>query len=324
MVQKLRTDEVFIVAEIGLNHNGDLDQAKKMVQEVSKTGADAAKFQIYNTGEFLSENSRYYDDFAAREFTRNEWREIKDVTDENGLVFFSSVFDGDSVELLSELGAPIYKIASGDVTHIPLLRKVSEEEKPTIISTGMAKLGEIEQAIEMFERDNIHILHCISDYPAKIEDVNLRTIETLKKSFKVPVGFSDHTHGWAAPLAAVTLGADIIEKHFTLKGNIEGPDHELSLNPGEFKTMVQRIREIKQGLGTGEIKLTESEKESKPDIRRSIKARTKIPQGTIITEDNIKITRPENGIKPKYIDMILGRAIRKEIPADQPITWKHL
>jgi len=315
----------FVIAEIGLNHNGDIDLAKKMIQEAKICGADAAKFQMFNTEELYPRHHDHFEMFESLQFLEEEWREISDFADKKDIIFTASVFDKDSVDFLNELNSPMFKVASGDLTHIPLLDYISKKKKPTVISTGLSNISEVDDAVETFySNDNreICLLHCISNYPSSLDNLNLNVIETLKKAFGVPVGFSDHTLGITAPVTAVALGADIIEKHFTLDREIDGPDQKLSLPPDMFEKMVQYIIGIEDGLGDGLKKPLEDEKMIQR-ARRSITARKTIKKGDKITIDDLKITRPEDGIKPKFFQALFGKKAKKTIKEDEPLKWEH-
>jgi len=316
----------FIIAEIGLNHNGDVDIAKDMIEEAKKCGANAAKFQMFDVNELYPEKHKLFETFESLQFSREDWYDIRDFAEKKDILFTASVFDEKSVDLLDELNSPMFKIASGDLTHLPLLSYISKKEKPAVISTGLSNISEVEEAVETFysnDNQKISLMHCVSNYPSSLENLNLNVIETLKRSFGIPVGFSDHTLGTTAPVTAVALGADIIEKHFTLDRSMEGPDQELSLPPDLFKDMVEKIREIEKGLGDGLKKPVEGENMIK-NARRSISARKTIRKGEEIKERNLKITRPENGIKPRFYDLVLDRKANKTIEKDEPLTWEYI
>jgi N-acetylneuraminate synthase/N,N'-diacetyllegionaminate synthase len=317
----------FIIAEAGINHNGKLAQAKKLVQEASNARADAIKFQMFKTEEFCSKDSEYFELFKALEFSNEEWFEIVDFTKDIGIMFTASVLGKESADILDKVGSPVYKIASGDLTYLPLLNYVGRKNTPIILSTGMSTIGEIEEAInEIYKTGNQHValLHCVSSYPAKYEEINLRAIQTLKHAFKVPVGFSDHTIGSLVPVVAVTIGANIIEKHFTLNKNLPGPDHKLSIEPNEFREMVDNIRTVEHALGDGVKKPTKSEENIRKLARRSLVAKIGIQKGTAITSDAIKMVRPGNGIDPKFINFVVGRIAKKEIAEDELVTWDKI
>ena len=320
-------EPTFIIAEAGINHNGKIELAKKLIQEAANAGADAVKFQMFKTEEFCSKNSEYFDLFKAIEFSEDGWIKIAEFAKDIGIIFTASVFGKESADLLDNVNSPLYKIASGDLTHSPLLNYVARKNKPIILSTGMSTIGEIEEAIsEIYKTGNhqVVLLHCISNYPTKYEETNLRVIQTLKDVFKVPVGFSDHTVGTIISAAAVVMEANIIEKHFTFDKNLSGPDHKLSLEPHEFKAMVKNIRIIERALGDGVKKPTKDEENVKKLVRRSITAKVEIPEETIITKDKIKIVRPGNGIEPKFIGLVVGKTAKKNIAQDETMKWEDI
>ena len=320
-------EPVFIVAEIGLNHCGDLKIALESVKVAAESGADAVKFQIFKADELYSKKDKYYKLFKALELPREAWEKIANFAEKQNILFAASVFDEESVDLLSELDAPFFKIASGDITHIPLIKYIARKNKPVILSTGMSTIGEIEEALNAIYSEgnrDVILLHCVSRYPANYSELNLRAINTLKNTFKVPVGFSDHTIGILASLAAVALGANVIEKHFTINKNLPGPDHKLSLEPHEFKELVKGIRNIEEMLGDGVKRKTKSELHMEKVARRSIVARIDIPKGTVISKDMLKISRPGIGIAPKFLNMIIGRVARKDIRKDEVIRWEFI
>jgi len=242
-------------------------------------------------------------------------------------VFLSSPFDRESVDLLDELDVPAFKIPSGEITNFPLLRHIALKKKPIILSTGMSTLGEIEDVLGVIRKEEameIILLHCVTAYPARVEDVNLRAIETLRREFKLPVGLSDHTPGITVPIAAVALGACVIEKHFTMDKNLPGPDHQASLEPHEFTQMVKAIRQVEKAMGDGNKTPTEGEKQIQKVARRSIVAAVNIPKGTIITEAMLRIKRPGTGIKPEYLQNVCGATAKVSIRSDELIRWEDL
>ncbi|TRZ51509.1 MAG: N-acetylneuraminate synthase, partial [Dehalococcoidia bacterium] len=246
---------------------------------------------------------------------------------EKGVLFLSSPFDKGSVDLLSELGVSAFKIPSGEITNFPLLRYIARKGKPIILSTGMATQEEVGEALEIIKQegiDDIILLHCVSSYPAKIEDMNLKAMDTLRNAFKLPVGLSDHSIGVTIPIAAAALGACVIEKHFTLDKNLPGPDHRASVEPDELKQMITAIRDVERAMGNGIKKPTKVEEENKKVVRRSIVAGVDIPQGTIITEDMLAIKRPGTGLEPKYLGEVIGRTAKETIKQDELIIWSLL
>ena len=328
----------FIVAEAGVNHNGSLKQAKKMVDAAKYAGADAVKFQTFKVENVIIKNAEkaayqkeatsaeesQYDMIKMLELTEYNFRELADYAKKKGILFLSSPFDKESVNLLDKVNVPAFKIASGEITNFPLLKHIAKKKKPIILSTGMATLGEVEEALNVIRSEGVEdviLLHCVTSYPTKKDDVNLRVIETLKHTFKLPVGFSDHTLGITVPIAAVALGACMIEKHFTLDMNLPGPDHKASLEPDELKEMVQAIRGVEKSLGDGLKRPTKTEEEIKRIARRSVVAKVDILKGTAITEDMLDLKRPGTGIEPRYLEMIIGKRAKIDIKKDDLITW---
>ena len=323
----------YIIAEAGSNHNGSFEQAKKLIDAAVEAGADAVKFQI-----FKAENlySKYTPEFSylkgenVYELIKNietprEWiKELIKHCKGKNIDFLASAFDFEAVDLLDKY-VPAFKIASFEITDLELIKYAAEKGKPMIISTGMANLSEIEDAINAIKsvgNENIILLHCNSLYPTPVEIVNLRAIETMKNAFKLPVGFSDHTLGIHIPIAAVAMGACMIEKHFTLDRSLPGPDHSFALEPDELNAMVRCIREVEKVKGNGIKEKSELESEEMyVKARRSIHAKVDIPKGTKITRDMLIIKRPGYGIKPKFIDIVVGREAKKDIKEDEWITW---
>ncbi|AXV38918.1 N-acetylneuraminate synthase family protein [Methanobacterium sp. BAmetb5] len=321
------TEPTFIIAEAGLNHDGDLSQAKRLIKSAASSGADSIKFQIFKAEEISSPQSDYYDLFKSLELSDEEWIDLAEYADSNGILFTASVFGTHSVDLFDEIESPLYKVASGDLTYLQLLSQIARKKKPIVLSTGMSSICEIEEALNVVYNEgnqNIALMHCVSNYPTNYEDTNLNFIKTLKKLFKVPVGFSDHTIGTLIPALAVVMGADLVEKHFTLDQNLPGPDHQLSLEPGEFKSMVKNIRLAETSTGSQMKTITEDEKNLRSLARRSITAKKYIKKGEILTEDKIKYLRPGTGIEPKFGDLIIGKTVKNDIDKDQQLQWDDL
>jgi N,N'-diacetyllegionaminate synthase len=331
----------FIIAEAGINHNGDVNLAKKLIDVAKEAGADAVKFQTFKAEEVVSkcaEKAEYqkqatgveesqFEMIKKFELTEKDFGELSAYARKKGIVFISSPFDKKSVDLLDELGVPAFKIASGEITNFPLLKHIARKKKPIILSTGMSTFGEIEEALEAIGEEGaeeIILLHCVSSYPAKVEDMNLRAIETLGHAFKLPVGLSDHTLGITIPIVAVALGACVIEKHFTLDKSLPGPDHQASLEPEELKQMIKAVREVEKAMGNGIKNPTEEEEEMKRIVRRSIVARVEISEGTLITEEMLDIKRPGTGVEPKYMNKVIGAVARCRIEQDEPLTMNKL
>ncbi len=331
----------FVIAEAGVNHNGDINLAKKLIDIAKEAGADAVKFQTFKAEELVTkgtEKAQYqrqttgadesqFEMIKKLELAESAFKELSDYTQKRGLLFLSSPFDSGSVDLLDRLGIAAFKIPSGEITNFPLLKHIAQKIKPIILSTGMSTISEIEEALAVIQEEGLHdiiMLHCVSSYPAKAEDMNLRAMETLRQVFNLPVGLSDHTLGITVPIAAVALGACIIEKHFTLDKSLPGPDHGASLEPDELKQMVMAIREVEKALGDGIKEPTKGEEENKRLARRSIVARVAIPKGEIITQEMLAVKRAGEGLEPKYLKRICGTRIKGTIKEGETITWDKL
>ena len=317
-----------IIAEAGVNHNGRLDLALKMVDEAKRAGADIVKFQTAIPERVIS---RYADKAEyQKETTGNEESQlemcrrihlklsdydiIKEYCEEVGIEFLSTPFDLESIDYLEKLGMKLWKIPSGEITNLPYLIKIAKTGKPVIMSTGMAELKEVEEAVNVLKEGGageITLLHCTTEYPAPFDSVNLKAMNTLRKKLGTKVGYSDHTTGIEVVVAAVSLGATVIEKHFTLNRNLEGPDHKASLEPEELEVMVNKIRIIEKALGDGIKRAAEAEKKNIAIARKSIVAAKDIKKGEILSEDNITTKRPGNGISPmKWFEVLGTEAIR--------------
>lgn len=319
-------EPIFIIAEAGSNHNGSLELAKKLIDVAAEAGTDAVKFQAFKADKLFNKvkNKDIVDKLENLELREEWYKELFDYADKKGLIFLSSVFDEDSADLLDSSGIAAYKIASYELTHIPLLEHVARKNKPIILSTGMANESEIKEAVEcIYSAGNrqVIILHCVSQYPAEPGNVNLKSILALKRIFDCPVGFSDHTETIYAPIAAVALGAKVIEKHFTLDKSLPGPDHAYALEPEELKQMVAAIREVEKMLGSEKIKPAESEINERK-WRRAIYAACDIPEGTVINKDMLMIVRPspEGSLAPKYFKELSGKKIKKDIKKGEFLT----
>ena len=332
--------KVFIIAEAGVNHNGDINIAKKLIDKAVEAGVDAVKFQTFKAEELVTKNSpkaeyqkkttgigTQYEMLKRLELTLEDHLVLKDYCDDKGIIFISTPFDFESVDLLEKLNIPIYKISSGDVTNIPLLRYIAKLNKPMIVSTGMANLGEVETAIEAIKstgNEKISLLHCTSNYPTEYKDVNLNAMITLKGAFNVPIGYSDHTVGIEVSIAAMAMGAKIIEKHFTLDKEMEGPDHKASLNPEELTKIVSSIRNIEEAFGDGIKRCNKSEESTKNVARKSIVAKVNIIKGETISYENITFKRPGNGLSPMFIDEIVGKIAVEDMQVDDLITFSNI
>ena len=335
---------ITIIAEIGINHNGSMQCAYKLIDEASKAGADFVKFQIYSAS---ASNSKYAglasyqrsirsslieEDVlglaklvSLYELNHKQLTQLKDYCRSINTKFAVSLFDMFSLRQWDLTGEPFIKVPSGEITNFPLLRQIGENAlSPIYLSTGMANLGEIEAAIDVLElagtmRNQITVLHCTTEYPAPLDEVNLRAMQTIAKAFDVAVGYSDHTEGIAVPIAAVALGATVIEKHFTLDRNMEGPDHRASLEPDQFKLMVQGIRAIEQAMGDGIKRPTASELANLPIVRKSLVAAKEIKPGEVFTTENITAKRPGTGISPMRWDELIGRPSARTFAPDELI-----
>ena len=334
----MNQNQVLIIAEAGVNHNGSLETAKQLVFAASEAGADMVKFQTFSADRLVtvSANKADYQNHTTStsesqhemirklEIPREMHEELIAYCGQCNIKFFSSGFDSKSINMLVELGLDLFKVPSGEITNLPYLRHVGEYGKPVILSTGMANMGEIETALDILEnsgtlRNQITVLHCNTEYPTPIEDVNLRAMLAIKDAFGVSVGYSDHTLGIEVPIAAVSLGAKVIEKHFTLDCNLPGPDHRASLEPDQLKAMVQAIRNIEKALGDGIKRPSPSEMKNIPIVRKSLVAATAIQAGECFTELNITVKRPGTGISPMNWNEVLGSFAVRDYKADELI-----
>lgn len=332
----LMIDKTFIIAEAGVNHNGSLECARQLVDIAAESGADAVKFQTFISEKCISlwaDKAEYQksttnasesqlDMVKKLELSFDEFAELKRYCELKSIIFMSTPFDLDSADFLNQIGLDIFKIPSGEITNYPLIKKIGQFRKKVILSTGMSNLDEIREAIEVLREQgtkNISLLHCNTQYPTPMTDVNLRAMLQLKDTFHLPVGYSDHTMGIEVPIAAVALGASIIEKHFTVSRDMEGPDHKASLEPNELKNMVEGIRNIEKALGTPEKKVTDSEEENISVARKSIIAAAPIKKGEIFTENNITVKRPGTGISPMKWREVLGKTAIKDFEVDELI-----
>ncbi len=323
----LTEKNTYVIAEGGLNHNGDINIAKKLIDSAKECGANAIKFQTYKTENFVRETNQYFDVFKNAELNFEQFEELKNYSKSIGLTFFSTPFDIESAEFLNQLEIPCFKIASSDLTNLPLITKIAKMQKPMIISSGLSTMNEINDAVNccLFEGNNqIALLHCVANYPAQPNEVNMNVINTLKKTFDFPIGYSDNGESSLVDIVAVSMGANIIEKHFTLDKKMSGPDHGFSIEPNDLKSLISQIHEIDQMKGDG-IKIPQfSEIKNRLTIRKSITAKRDLQQGEKIQEDDISIKRPADGIEPKYLTMILGKTINTNIKKDSPIFWSSI
>ena len=329
----------YIIAEIGSNHNGDMELCKKLINAAKKCGSDAVKFQSWSKHSLLSKqeyvrNTKYADEhrhFGSLEemvekyqFTPAQHHEVSAYCRDIRIDFLSSAFSPAEVDLLELLNVPCFKIASMDINHLKLLEYIGGKKKPVILSTGMATLGEIEQAVHTLQDSGsgpIALLHCIAIYPPQYGDIHLRNMHTLKKAFDLPVGFSDHSLGTAIPIAAIALDACVIEKHFTLDKNMEGWDHWISADPTELETIVREGKNVFKALGSPVRIVTEAEMEKQKTFRRRIVAKRSMAKGEKLTENDIDFKRPGNGIHPNEWKYVIGRKVKRSLEQDTELEW---
>jgi N,N'-diacetyllegionaminate synthase len=332
----------YIIAEVGSNHNGDMNLCSRLIDAAAAAGANAVKFQSWTDTSLIAEeeyarNTVYSDKkrhfgslremVTAYQLTADQHREAQARCRTRGIAFCSTPFSAEEANLLEELDVPFFKIASMDVVHLPLLRHVARKQRPVVISTGMATLAEMEQAVETVRaegNEQIVLLHCVSIYPPEYETIHLRNMRTMQEAFGVPVGFSDHTLGAAISLAAIALGACVIEKHFTLDQDLAGWDHAISANPEQLQTIVAEGRNVFTALGGSKRIVSAAEMEKRKKFRRSLVARHKLDRGHLLTETDLDAKRPGTGIAPNEIAFVIGRRLASDVAADQVLHWKHL
>jgi N,N'-diacetyllegionaminate synthase len=326
-----------IIAEAGVNHNGSMEIAKKLVQVAHDAHVDYVKFQI-GIPELVTSKYAQKADYQTKNtgkgsqlemikkitLTFEQHAELKDYCDKTGILYLCTPFDLSSIKFLHTIDIPFFKIPSGEITNYPYLKKIAQYQRPVILSTGMSTMDDIENAMAILlnnglNKNDITLLHCNTEYPTPFEDVNLRAMQTIAERFDVKVGYSDHTQGIEAPIAAVALGATVIEKHFTLSRDMEGPDHKASLEPDELKAMVVAIRNVEKALGNGEKQVTDSERKNMNIARKSIVAAKDIKKGAIFADDNITVKRPGNGITPMRWEEVLGKTANRDFCEDELI-----
>jgi len=329
---------VFIIAEAGVNHNGSIELAKRLIDVALSAGANAVKFQTFKAENLVSKNTQkaayqkqttdadesQFDMIKKLELDLGTHKELISYCQKRNIMFLSTPFDHESIKLLHDLGLKIFKIPSGEITNLPYLREIGKLNKQVILSTGMADIGEIENALDVLisagtMRENITVLHANTMYPTPMEDVNLKAMNTIGNTFDVAYGYSDHTLGIEVDIAAVAMGASVIEKHFTLDKTMEGPDHKASLEPDELKSMVQAIRNIELALGSSIKKPSKSEKPNMEIARKSIIAKQVIKKGEIFTEENLTVKRPGSGISPMRWDETIGMQAHRDYHKDELI-----
>jgi N-acetylneuraminate synthase len=330
----------FIIAEAGINHNGDIKLAKKLIGSAKDAGADAVKFQTYIAEDVVTEKAQiasYQKDNLGTEKSQLEmlrqyeldykdFKILKGYCDEKSIIFLSTPHSEEAAEFLEPL-VPAFKIGSGDLTNIPFLEKVAEKGKPMIVGTGMSTLNEVKealQAIHLKKNKQAIMLHCTTDYPCPLDKVNLLAMKTMQKELDCLVGYSDHTLGLTVPIMAATLGAVVIEKHFTLDRNMPGPDHKASLEPDELKSMVHSIREVEEALGEAEKRPTKGERKIMSLVRKSILAGRDLTKGDLIERDMLAFKRPGDGLDPRLIEKVVGKRLKKRVKKDAKINLSDL
>jgi N-acetylneuraminate synthase/N,N'-diacetyllegionaminate synthase len=331
----------FVIAEAGVNHNKDLELAFKLVDAAKEAKADAVKFQTFITEKSISrlcetapyqkaqlgEKTTQFEMAKALELSFDDFARIKKYCDQKQILFLSTPDEIDSLEFLIGLDMPLIKIGSGEITNVPLLEALGKSKRPVILSTGASTLQEVNEALNVIYKEGnkeVALLHCVSEYPAPIEEVNLKAIQTLQNSFNLPVGFSDHTLGFEATIAAVALGAQIIEKHFTLDQSLPGPDHKASLDPKQLKELVQKIRNIEKALGDGLKKPAPCEAKNIQLIRRSLVLERDIKAGEAIQKSDLSVKKPGYGVSPSELDQVVGRKSKRFLKKDEVLTWDAL
>lgn len=329
-------NKIFVIAEAGVNHNGDIEIAKRLIDAAVEAGADAVKFQTFKAEQLVCRDAKkaeyqlattdqsesQYDMLKKLELTTETHEILMKYCDQKNIMFLSTPFDIESINFLSKLGVQIYKIPSGEITNLPYLREVGKHRQKTILSTGMSSMDEVKAAVDVLQKagaNDIILLHCNTQYPTPITDVNLLAMVRMREELGLPVGYSDHTQGIEIPIAAAALGAVVIEKHFTLDRSMEGPDHKASLEPDELQAMVSSIRKVEKAMGDGIKKPTSSELSNMAVARKSIVAKCDIRTGELFTKDNLTTKRPGTGISPMQWDEIIGTAAKRDYVKDEMI-----
>lgn len=336
-----RSQPAYVIAEAGVNHNGDVELAKQLIAVAAEAGADAVKFQTFKAERLVSRTAAkaeyqkrniggddsQFGMLKALELSDDAFRELARASAEAGITLLSTPFDEESADLLADIGVDAFKISSGDLTHVGMLAHIARHGLPMIVSTGMATLDEVGDAVAAVRgtgNTDLALLHCVSNYPAATVDSNLRAMATMESAFGCPVGWSDHTEGSAVCLASVALGARIIEKHFTLSRDLPGPDHKASIEPDELRRLVTDIRAVEASLGSGDKQPTASELPTAKVARRSLVATVDIAAGETLADGMVAVLRPGDGIPPKHLGEIIGRRARSPIAASQSISWDLL
>lgn len=336
----IMNEKVIIIAEAGVNHNGDMKLARQLIDAAAEAGVDFVKFQTFiphllvskraAKAEYQKQNTQdgsQIDMLNQLALTHLQFRKLKDYCDQKNIGFLSTGFDDQSVRFIDNLGVEYHKIPSGEITNLPYLQLIGSLKKKVILSTGMATLDEVKTSVKVLKdsgTNEITVLHCTTEYPAPPEEVNLRAIETMHKDLGLPTGYSDHTQGIVIPIAAVAMGAVMIEKHFTLSRELPGPDHKASLEPSELTEMVKSIRIIEKAFGDGIKQPTASEVKNIKAARRSIHLKHSLPKGHILTEDDLIMKRPGEGISPMKFMEVIGKTLNSDLPADTMLNENHI
>lgn len=332
---------VYIIAEAGVNHNGNIKLAKELVDMAKQCGADAVKFQTFKAEESTGEKAdkaeyqkkndvteeSQFEMIKKLELPFGDFKILKQYCDKLKIDFISTPDGEQSLKCLIDLDVLKIKIGSTEITNYPFLKKIAQSKKKVILSTGMSTLGEVEKAVDVLLENgakDVELMHCTTDYPTNVEDVNLKAMLTLKNAFQLQIGYSDHTSGFEAAVAAVTMGAVTIEKHITLDREMKGPDHKASMPPAEFAEYVEHIRNTEKLLGSGRKKPTANEKTIMQQVRRSILSARDLKAGTILTEKDLCLKRPGTGITPEFMPLLLGRELKRDIEKEEPITWQDI
>ncbi len=330
---------VYIIAEAGSNHDRDLAQARRLIEIAAEAGADAVKFQTFAADRIVAETptrAKYLDAilpagktmselFRELELPREWHAELKTYAESCGLDFLSTPFDHEAVDLLDGLGVKAFKVATYELWHLPLIRDIASRGKPIICSTGMANIGEVQAAVDAVRstgNEQLMLMHCVVNYPPPFAELNLRAIETMRRAFGVPVGWSDHTPGWLAPVVATALGAALVEKHFTTDRTRPGPDHRFALEPDELAAMVRAIRDAQAALGDGVKRMAPAEADLYVTARRSLFAARTVEAGTVLGADDVAILRPGTGIEVRDLPNVIGRTARRRIERHEPLAWE--
>lgn len=333
----MQNKKVYIIAEAGVNHNGDINLAYKLIEKAKEVGADCVKFQTFKAEQIVTKESpkaqyqlqvtdkqeSQYDMLKKLELQKDDFKKLKDHCEKVGIDFMSTPYNFEDADLLNDIGVAVFKIASGQLAELPFLKYVAAFKKKMIVSTGMATMQEVTHAVKVMQEagnNDIVILQCNTDYPSKIEDTNLLAMCTMRDALKVRTGYSCHVPNNYACFAAVALGAEMIEKHFTLDKKLPGPDHSSSLEPAEFKELVEGIRNIEKCFGTGVKTPSQSEQKNTYGMRRSLVAKSDIKAGTVIQKEHIAFKRPMNGLSPNYYEMIIGKKLKSDLVKDAPFT----